>query len=196
MSLYLRQELSRARTDLERAISIQRLAWGANKQNAKHRKSLYVYYQNLCIVQVELQDHQGLAASAQAFPEIYPQLSSSHVFAANWLCRAVAAAGVDARLREKGEHYADKAVDMLRRAMNLGFSRTDLLELKSSSIYAPLRHRPDFRRLFENVEKTSAIHLIGARHYAARGAWRAAVAGYARYLAAVQKLHDGEVAFE
>jgi tetratricopeptide (TPR) repeat protein len=149
------ESLSQAQECFIRAISWQRTAWNADKKNATYPSFLYGHYKNLCVVQSMLKDHQGLAGSAGAFPEIYPEVRESYLQAAKALARAVTLVAADARLTESQraettEGYARAAIQMLRTAVNRRFF--DPNELRTSPAFAPFRHRPDFQRLIREME--------------------------------------------
>jgi serine/threonine protein kinase/Tfp pilus assembly protein PilF len=151
------ESLVKADECLRQAVSYQRAALTADKRNSAYPKKLYDHYQNLSVVQVLLNDHKGLAESARAFPEIYPQASASYLLAAKRLVRAVTAAATDTRLtavqqRSVSERYVQAALQMLRDGLKHGFSTQQLQELKTSPIYAPLRRRPEFRAIIGESE--------------------------------------------
>jgi serine/threonine-protein kinase len=153
-----RQCLSNAEGCLRRAVSLQRNAWTADKRNLAYAHKLYNHYQNLSIVQVMLNDHQGLAESARGFPETDPNSAASYVVAANRLSRAVAIVGKDMSLtaalrHDAAERYAQAAIAMLRDGLRRGFSKAQLQELKTSPVYAPLRKRPEFRTIIGESEE-------------------------------------------
>src|SRR5262249_14648746 len=72
------------------------------------------------------------------------------------LARCVPLAAKDAKLPEaerkkQSEDYASRAVQALRQAVERGDA--DLVQLKTASVFAPLRSRDDFQKLGAEVEK-------------------------------------------
>jgi len=143
---------------LNRAVSYQRAAWKADKQNVDFPAALYEHYKSLTVVQWVRRDHEGLAQSSRAFPEIFPGRSDSYVTAAKCLALAMPLAAADDRLspdirRETAERYARASIEMLRKAVAHGFSNAN--ELKRLPVFEPLRQRPEFRRIIQDLEDTT-----------------------------------------
>jgi hypothetical protein len=100
--------------------------------------------------------HAEAAATAADFIKLFPDSAEDHRLTAIMLTRSSALAAKDAKLADAdrkrlAETYAARAVQMLRRAVERGWS--DIVQLRTGAVFAPLRSRDDFQKLVAEIEK-------------------------------------------
>jgi len=100
--------------------------------------------------------HAEAAALAADFIKQFADGPDEYRLAAIILTRCVPLATKDPKLAEAerrrlSETYASRAVQRLREAAKQGWS--DLVQLKTGAVFAPLRSRDDFQKLIAEIEK-------------------------------------------
>ena len=100
-------------------------------------------------------NHVRLAKAADGFPEMFPERGEGYVRAAGFLAQCVAPAQRDVKLPEENRHrlareYGDRALLMLRKAINEGYSKPN--ELRNAPAFESLRSRDEFGRLIKELE--------------------------------------------
>jgi tetratricopeptide (TPR) repeat protein len=100
--------------------------------------------------------HAEAAATAGEFIKLFPDSAEDYRLAAIMLTRCSTLAGKDAKLTDADrkrltETYAARAVQMLREALARGWS--NIVQLKTGAVFAPLRLRDDFQKLVVEIEK-------------------------------------------
>jgi tetratricopeptide (TPR) repeat protein len=113
-------------------------------QHLGYRLNLRKHFAGRAETALRLRQPAEAAAAAQAMGQVLPADPAARFRAARVLARCAAAAGGD------GHPFADQAVEVLRQALQLGAA--DLQALKESREFAPLRDRPDFQALVEQLE--------------------------------------------
>jgi len=151
------KQLKEARPYLEKAVRHQRAALEITPQHPGFRQQLGSHYLALAQTLVKLNDHAASAAAVAEWVQAMPAgWQGYHVPAAAVLARCVGVAGKDAKLAaEKRDElvktYAERALDLLRQAITLGYK--DVEQLKSAEDFAPLRSRDDFKKLLAGLEE-------------------------------------------
>src|SRR5262249_27925038 len=148
--------LLQARMCLKRAVWCQRAALKADPNNVQYPRLLNEHYHDLVLVQLHLGDHGGAVEAAGELPPLYPERAEQYVQVAEFLARAIPLVQSDVRLpsaerRDRVEKYAREAIRMLQAAIARGFSKLE--KLRTAPVYQPLRSRPDFQRLIEEMDK-------------------------------------------
>jgi tetratricopeptide (TPR) repeat protein len=125
-----------------------------NVLDEDHRRAASYAYWMLCTLQLERKDHRAAAQTVAVYQSIEPGGFEEAHESAGFLCRCIVLCrdDHDVPLADKEgleASYAARAMGALQTAVRYGFR--DLNELKSSHIYDPLRHRPDFVRVVQEV---------------------------------------------
>jgi serine/threonine-protein kinase len=147
---------ARARLLLEQAIEHQRAALRADAKHPTFLRFLGIHYHFLAVSLAALGEHAELARMAAEFARDCAQEKNSVYNAACYLARCVPLAEKDAKLpeaqrQELARSYADRALDTLRRAVQSGYK--DVARIKKDPDLDPLRRRPDFQQLLQDLEK-------------------------------------------
>jgi tetratricopeptide (TPR) repeat protein len=151
-----RGEWADARQLLGKAVAHQQAALESNPKHPTYRRLLGTHYQDLAETLVQLGEHAEAArAAADALP-FFPDSARDLYNSACYLARCVPLAEEDAKLAEEkrkelAQTYADRAVDLLRQALQKGFR--DAAQLKKDTDLDPLRSREDFKKLLSELEK-------------------------------------------
>src|SRR5262249_42234044 len=100
-------------------------------------------------------DHARLATTADELARFAHEPANDAYNAACFLCHCVTLAGKDARLaearrKELTKDYADRALALLRQAVERGYK--DAAHLRKDTDLQPLRAREDFKKLLADLE--------------------------------------------
>src|SRR5262249_5792682 len=117
---------------------------------------LYRDYVVLVDIQLALKDHQGAAATAEKMPERNKDSYIECLDAARCLLRCALPALEDTkRAKDERDRLADdyegRAVRQLQEAVRRGYKAVEVL--KTAPEYAPIRQRPDFKKLIRDLEE-------------------------------------------
>jgi serine/threonine protein kinase len=158
-SLGARGEWDEAIALYRRAIDAQRAALDAAPRHPTYRKFVARHYHDLEKTLLDLGKHAEAAEVATALPALLPSGGSEHVYAASVFLRCIKLARDDPAISEPDlapltKAYADKAMEMLRRAVANGYASAS--ELKTAPWLDSLRQRADFQKLIAEVEKKSS----------------------------------------
>jgi hypothetical protein len=109
---------------------------------------------------LRLGQHGEAAKAAEELFPLFPEGGAEYHRAAGFLARCVPLAAKDESLSEAARRklagsYADRAVDLLRKAMHQGYK--DAEELKKNPSFDPLRSRDDFRKLLSDLEEAIQV---------------------------------------
>jgi tetratricopeptide (TPR) repeat protein len=145
-----------AREAVQQALTHQREARKKEPENLQLRQSLRTYYELLGA----LSEHGDAATAAGRLVEEAQAGWEEYHLAAILFMRAAAAANSDTRIagaaRAKTVRgYADRAVQMLDRAIRAGYR--NLEGLNDDSEFAPLRTRADFQKLVRELEAAAKL---------------------------------------
>jgi eukaryotic-like serine/threonine-protein kinase len=155
-------DLLRGRGRRDEAISLARQAveelgvlYSNNRDNSEYRTAFSYARWMLCALLLDDDDVQGAAEAVAEYRKIEPSGYEEPLEAARFLGRCARLWRPDSRRpKSHGEPsadtYADQAMSALSCAVQNGFR--DLHDLKTSSVYDPLRTRDDFQRLLREVE--------------------------------------------
>jgi hypothetical protein len=91
---------------------------------------------------------------AEAVAEVADLTKSPNSSAGQWYNFACVYAVASGKSADRKMEYADRAMELLRTAVNAGFK--DAAHLKQDRDLDPLRDRADFRQLLAELEKTTA----------------------------------------
>jgi tetratricopeptide (TPR) repeat protein len=128
---------------------LNRAAVEQSPQSAAARGKLGGAHLALAQTLVELEDHVGAAAAVADLVNAVPAGARGyHVSAATVLARCAGLAAKDAPLAAT---YGDRALDLLRQAIALGYK--DAAQLRSAAAFEPLRSRDDFQKLLAELEQ-------------------------------------------
>ncbi len=146
---------------LRRAARSQNLASDADPENTAFRDRLQRSYHDLTMVAIKRHQHTIASESVLAFSRVYPKNKSGFILAAQCLALCAAQAANDMELppekrQEISNTYVDHAIQVLHLRIALQFDdeneriklRTELENVKA---YGPLRRRPAFQKLIENL---------------------------------------------
>jgi serine/threonine-protein kinase len=151
-----RRDLGGARRLLEGAREHHRAALRADPNNRTYR----LFYRNnrraLADTLVQLGDPAAAAEAAAQLAQAAVDPAGDVYDAACLLARCVPLAEKDAGLpeakrQELARSYADRALDALRRAVKSGYK--DAARMKKDPALDPLRQRPDFQQLLQDLKK-------------------------------------------
>jgi len=148
-------EIEEARQLYALAAEHQLKAHQAVPTNSTYALYLRQDYHGLGDVALLLKDHATAAEAGGKLALVRPDVADDAQLAARILGRCVQLAELDMRLSE-GERvalkqaYADQAMEHLREAVRRGYDKVALL--KSLAALDPLRARPDFQQLVQELE--------------------------------------------
>jgi eukaryotic-like serine/threonine-protein kinase len=150
-----RGEVAKARRLLEEAVEHQQLALQAQPRHPPYRQFLRHHYANLAKALGRLGEHVELARVAEKLSEVFPENPAGWYEAAGALALCVSLTAKDAtqtpgQRDELAKAYADRAIRMLRTAVQKGFK--DAGHLKQNPDLDPLRSRADFKELLAELE--------------------------------------------
>jgi tetratricopeptide (TPR) repeat protein len=146
-----------ARDAARQAIEHSRLTLDRAPQVTDYRKTLTANWGTLGEVERRLGHTRAAAAALGAIPELWPDDPRELYQTATNLARVATSAGNDADGRQ---HCLDRAVDLLRRALDRGWSDTRRLQQDHS--LDPLRDREDFRALVEKWTRKDKSRISAA----------------------------------
>jgi serine/threonine-protein kinase len=159
--------LLEARSKLQQARDHHRIALEADPGDRNYRRFLHKDYVDLAETLLQLGDHAGAAAAAEAISPLAPDDYRENIRAAQLLVnclRTVPKTGVTgAELRELTDRYGAAAVRQLRQAAFKGMKNTADLDTPH---FAPLRTREDFRQLRRELQSGGAheVALSGSSY--------------------------------
>ena len=137
----------KARQLLQAAADAEATALRLSPHNTNYAR----HYQTAVALLLARGGHAEAARAAERLLEIYPASgrAGACAAAARWLARCVPLAARDASLleadrRQLGHDYGDRAVKLLRQALDKGYPAAEVLKEAS---FKPLCGRPDFPRL-------------------------------------------------
>jgi tetratricopeptide (TPR) repeat protein len=144
-----------ARKLLVQARPYHKQALAANPADANYRRFFRNNLIATCQAFVGLADHAAAAAEAEELARVGYEPGDDAYNAACFVARCVRLAERDSRLREAqrrelARRYADRAMDLLRQAVQAGWK--DAAHTKQDSDLDPLRNREDFRKLLGELE--------------------------------------------
>jgi serine/threonine-protein kinase len=144
-----------ARQVLQRGIARQREALKARPQDQSYWQILNQLHGGLVFTLRKLGDHATLAALAEEHSQLFPGIRDEVYNAACFLSLAIPAVENDAQLpeakrQELAQHYGDRAVALLREAVQRGFHNAE--HMKNDPDLEPLRRREDFQKLLKELE--------------------------------------------
>jgi eukaryotic-like serine/threonine-protein kinase len=153
--LHDRGELAEARTFLEQAVSRQSRAVQLNPRNVSYRRLLAQHDEKLATTLIRLGEHAAAAQAASETIHLSSESADQHYNVGCLLAQCAALADKDSRLsaekrKELAQSYADRAVEMLREAIRVGFQ--DAKHMKNDPDLDPLRLRDDFKKLVSELE--------------------------------------------
>jgi serine/threonine protein kinase/Flp pilus assembly protein TadD len=151
-----RHDWAGARRLLEEGLPHHQAALKANPRHPVYRRYFRGYTLALADTLLHLGDHAGAAAAADRLAELAVEPANDLYQAAGFLARAVPLAAKDEKLsaakrKELAKDYADRALAVLRQAVQKGYK--DVARLKKDPDLDSLRQRDDFRRLLAELEK-------------------------------------------
>lgn len=152
--------LLEARMLLDRAVVCQEAAVQGDSKQRSYRERLHDHYYDLVRVHLLLADHAVAVRAAQKLPTFFPDHHADYVLAAEIHARCLPLVAADPKLtaaqrQELTDAYAAAALKLLRQAVDHGFR--DAGELQSTPAYDPLRERPEFRQLLEELRKGKTL---------------------------------------
>jgi tetratricopeptide (TPR) repeat protein len=150
-----RREFDAAVAFLEQAGPHFQAALKARPKDTDFRESYRDYLAALAESRLGLADHARLAAVADELAGFGYQPAKDTYTAASYLCRCMTLADkhtqlADAKRRELARSYADRALALLRQAVERGFN--DAVQLKKDPDFEPLRAREEYRKLVADLE--------------------------------------------
>jgi len=137
------------------AVRLQGEALAVKSDVADYRTRMLFHQHNLAEVQIRRKAHAAAVEAAVAGLELTPN-AAEHFTAAGYLARCVPLAAADSALphAERGrlaEGYADRALELLREAVQRGFDNVSAL--RNEADFQAVRAREDFRKLVEDLER-------------------------------------------
>jgi tetratricopeptide (TPR) repeat protein len=151
-----RQDFVGARRLLEEALPYHRAALKANPRHPAYRDFYRNNAEMLADILLHLGAHADAAAAADQLAERAVDPPNDLYNAACFLARCVPLAEKDGQLpatrqKELARDYADRALAVLRQAVEKGYK--DVANMEKDPDLNPLRQRDDFRRLLAGLEK-------------------------------------------
>jgi serine/threonine protein kinase/tetratricopeptide (TPR) repeat protein len=148
---------AQARTLLDTAIMHQQAALKANPHNPTSKGFLFNHQLNLAETALHLRDHAAAAQAGQQLPDLSPRGWEAPYHAAKFLARCASLAGEDAALSQEnrndlGKQYADRALALLREAVQRGFNQA--AAVRHEPAFHVLHSRPDFQNLVHEAERS------------------------------------------
>jgi serine/threonine protein kinase/Tfp pilus assembly protein PilF len=155
LALRDRGERDQARGLLQRAIDEQRAALAANPRHPTYRQYLRTDYANFAETLLQLGEPAEAARAAEEIPRLSPERGPDWYQAARLLARCAAVAEKAARQPEdqrpaSAQAYADRALELLRTAVQKGFQEGQ--PLRTDEHWEALRRRTDFQQLLTELE--------------------------------------------
>jgi serine/threonine-protein kinase len=150
-----RGDLVEARRLLEQAVQHQRQAYVTAPKHPIYSQHLQKHYWELAHANLDLGAHQQAADAAKEYSLVRPQDAASAAGAAEVMAWCITVVGNDRQLtpetqRERVNEYAARSMVLLTEAIRRGYTNLDAL--KRSKAFAPMRDRPDFQKLLEDLE--------------------------------------------
>jgi tetratricopeptide (TPR) repeat protein len=149
---------------LEKAIGHTKAALKTDARNPSYLRMLGYEYTTLADTLIDLGDHVQAARTAERVPPLMENVEEAYCDAARRLARCMPLAAKDANLsddkrKELAQAYADRAVQLLREAIQKGYKDVGRLEMDPA--FDSLRAREDFRMLLQDgLEKCGPMsHL-------------------------------------
>jgi tetratricopeptide (TPR) repeat protein len=148
-------EIDEARRNYALAVEHELKAFQIAPTNAKIALFLKQDYQGLGDMALVQKDHAAAADAASKLAKVRPDNAADAELAARFFGRCVTLAEQDTQLSEDerralAKSYADSSIEHLREAVRRGHK--DAAALRSHAALAPLRARPDFQQLVQEVE--------------------------------------------
>jgi len=150
-----REEFGEARRLFEQAVQFQRQAYHTAPKHPIYGRFLVKHTWELAHVKLELGAHQQTADTAAELILIRPEDGGDAASAAELTAWCITAVGKDRQLtaeaqRERAADYAARSMALLTDAVRRGY--TNVESLNRSKAFAPMRDRPDFKKLLEDLE--------------------------------------------
>jgi serine/threonine protein kinase/tetratricopeptide (TPR) repeat protein len=150
-----RRELDAAVALLEEARPHHQAALKVNPENRTYRQFYRNNLLNLALSQVGQADHARAATTAEELSHCGFDAANDTYTAARFFCRCVTLAGKDPQLglterKELAQHYADRAMALLRRAVARGYQNA--AQMRQDPELEPLRAREEYRKLLTELE--------------------------------------------
>jgi tetratricopeptide (TPR) repeat protein len=149
------RDYASARQLLEQARPHHLAALQANPKNQPFRDAYSIHLARVAEVFLGLGDHEKAADAAEELSRFACDPATDSYDASCFASRCVPLVMKDARLteakrQELARGYADRAMTLLRRAVQQGFK--DSAHMKKDTDLDPLRARDDFRKLLQELE--------------------------------------------
>jgi tetratricopeptide (TPR) repeat protein/tRNA A-37 threonylcarbamoyl transferase component Bud32 len=141
--------LTEVRDLLREAVRHQRVAFQANPGNPTYRQFLLTQLDNLTLASLDLSEHAEAARLAEELPQVSRDRRQASYRAAGFLARCAMLAAQDKALSQA---YGDRAVQLLRQAVQAGFR--NMAAIQNDAAFAALRARPDFQHLLNELGAT------------------------------------------
>jgi tetratricopeptide (TPR) repeat protein len=153
--LQRRQKVLQTLPLLEKAIDHARAALRLVPDNPQARRALVSQLANLAHSHFLLGDHDASARTAEQVSAEVPERHETHRLAAYYVARCGPVAAGDARLsadrrRELEQAYGDRAMRLLRKAVDKGYR--DVRELSTGRAFRPLWDRADYQQLVAELK--------------------------------------------
>jgi tetratricopeptide (TPR) repeat protein len=150
-----KKDVAGARRLLEEALPHHQAAFQANPSRFEYRLLYSQSLQRLAAVLLRLGEHSLAAAQAEALTQVTPDAAHDLYNSACYLSRCLPLAEKDeqlpeARRRQLAGEYGDRAMSLLRQAVEKGYR--DVAQMKKDSDLDPLRARDDFRSFLASLE--------------------------------------------
>jgi serine/threonine protein kinase len=154
----MEKQTEQARRLLEEALPYSQVAVEADPGNIDYLAVLYENYGQQVNVFLKLRDHAGVAAAADIYEPVCHSATDIYECACAYAA-CVKLAGEDARLsqakqQELRQSYGDRAMNVLRRAVQFGYK--DVANLKKDKHLDPLRECDEFKKLLADLEKPAS----------------------------------------
>lgn len=140
----------------EHSIEYQLRSLKLDPDNAKYKQFLWNHYEGLSkLCLLKLKDHAAAAKHAVELPTVFPNRWQDYHRAGGYLSWCARLAAEDAKLsederKELGKTYGDQSVELLRKAIELGYANA--FDLKNNVAFGPIRAREDFPKLVAEIE--------------------------------------------
>lgn len=152
--------LLEARVLLDRAVVCQETALQGDAKQRGYRERLHDHYYDLARVNLLLADHAATVQAARKLPTFFSDHHADYVLAAEIHAHCLPLVAADPKLstaqrQELTAAYTAATLKLLRQAVDHGFRDAD--ELQATPAYEPLRDRPEFRQLLEELRKGKTL---------------------------------------